>query len=226
MFAINFIVLLDILELNLMPLLSRQRYFFRMISQYNFIALLVAQLSSITLVKRTMHFTMIMCIKACNFCYGSSILTRIYTMPLTSEGRELCRKLFEQWNDMANFDKREAIGYLICGLNHLKQDHRMRKWPIRFLRIMYRNSAGGKYPMRRKDVSKLIILFLGNGFELWCISTYILLQIVASDISNKSLHARLTIRQIVNTHEAALKNSKLIRYYDLGNFQWRPIDIE
>ena len=94
MFAINFIVLLDILELNLMPLLSRQRYFFRMISQYNFIALLVAQLSSITLVKRTMHFTMIMYIKACNFCYGSSILTRIYTMPLTCEGRELCRKLF------------------------------------------------------------------------------------------------------------------------------------
>ena len=80
--------------------------------------------------------------------------------------------------------------------------------------------------MRRKDVSKLIILFLGNGFELWCISTCIFLQIVASDISNKSLHARLTIRQIVNTHEAALKNSKLIRYYDLGNFQWRPIDIE
>ena len=108
MFAINFIVLLDILELNLMPLLSIQRYFFRMISQYNFIASLVAQLSSITLVKRTMHFTMIMYIKACNFCYGSSILTRIYTMPLTSEGRELCRKLFEQWNNMANFDKLEA----------------------------------------------------------------------------------------------------------------------
>ena len=145
-------------------------------------------------------------------------------MRFSEEGWSFLAKLDEQWTDIENFDKIQALGHLHDTLKDLKQHYRMGIWPIHFLRMMYRGSNGGRCPMKGIDVSKLIMFFIGNRYNLWCIVNYILLRIVASDIIDKARRARRTMLRIVYTYEAVLRNQTKTRYFDLDSLQWQTVE--
>lgn len=143
------------------------------------------------------------------------------------EVADLFSKLAEFWSEMVDLSKVEGYGHMIKSIKHLVKRHRMRKWPMRFLRMMYATGPGGGPPrkgMKLCDVTKLMLLFIGNQYDVCCIAPWILLRLAASDETSKDLKAQRTISRMIFSHDAALNNPTSVRYYDLNERKYKTIE--
>ena len=123
------------------------------------------------------------------------------------------------WKEVKQADPDNALRFCQGWLNYAKEYFQLKKWPFSMLKVCLQR--GPTNFMRPRDVVKMMLFFYGNKLPYICAGHWVLIRIRISNCDRKDHRAKQAILQ---SYLVAKRNGKVLRYFDLKQRRYMPID--
>ena len=126
------------------------------------------------------------------------------------------------WKEVKQADPDNALRFCQGWLNYAKEYFQLKKWPFSMLKVCLQR--GPTNFMRPRDVVKMMLFFYGNKLPYICAGHWVLIRIGISNSDRKDHRAKQAINRILQSYLVAKRNGKVLRYFDLKQRRYMPID--